>query len=239
MTLQNVPRDLWQPARLTLLVAAELAEKATPVTGEVPGGVTALRESVGRSRWTVRRAIEQLEQRRLVRCRGETSARRVFVVELGARAHQAPRHIGSGGSSTSGKTRDPEWRADRAREGGRERALREAQARAERYQQEAEQLRKEKSRGRDPSMVRLLAEAPHRWDCTDANCARCLAFIRALEAKRAELTTEAELADTLKRSMALASAVTELIAAARDQGPGSALRKHEAWRALQSVAGGQ
>lgn len=237
MTLQNVPPDLGAPERRTLLAAGELAETVTPVTGFVPGGMSALVAAVGRHRNNVRLAVDELVRRRLMRRRGCTTAVTLVVVELDARLHRTPRHTGSGGSAPSGKTKDPEWRADRASKGGVVRALHAAQQRADRYQAENEQLRKEIRRGRDPSTVRLFAEAPHRWDCTDPNCARCLAFIRSLEAKRAELMTEAELADTLGRAMALNTAAVELIAAARDHGPGSAQRKRDAWNALQAAAG--
>lgn len=188
--------------------------------------ISALRLELGTQERNTMYALAELVAAGLVRRTGHTRAAVHRVVVL---LHNKAANNGQG---SGGKTSSKEWRQERARLGGLERALREVQAQRDHAKQEADALRRGRRLAADPALVGLLADLTHASDCASPSCRRCEAISRAVEAGRAEYVTEGEIVETLEQAAGLKRAGAELVAALGDRGVGAMQRRDDAIRAF-------
>jgi hypothetical protein len=148
---------------------------------------------------------------------------------------------------TSGATKDPEWRRLRARAGGLERALREAQRQREVAMRKIDELMGRGAfreavnaeAGADVQLAAMRRDLLHAADCGDPDCERCDEILARAESGRRTYVAEGEVVDKLRQADALEACGRAILDAVRDRSVGSRQRFADGLRALALALDGK
>lgn len=230
-------------ARSILLAAIRRAD----AEGTVGATVAELGRMAGLHRNSVTMAMRELTACGILRTVSRTRGLCIILdVDFAATVQMSPTS-----APTVKPTKDREWRQLRARAGGLERALREAQQQREVAMRKVDEVL---ARGRHRVALReeqgisttveieiaaMRKDLVHAADCGDPDCERCLAILDRLEDGRARYVTEEELAERLRQADALRTCARAIVEAVRDRGVGSRARFADGLRALALALDGK